>query len=529
MKKIILQFLLLVSCSVYALPGIEALKEIPLQDAGRYKPYDTFAREALQLIYGKQTYESKSAAEIIFTWALVPQVWDTQEIVQIRYNELKKALALDVVKNYFKPVELMANPRLPALVQDLRERLEAKEKLNPYFQAVQRLENQLSMYRAITEAKLPTYLPVKGGQFWLAYANMPEEAQIEFNKLTQAFAKATEDNTYSIKESAQNFARYAYEQDTIAYPDMRKIRLELHYNNLHPFKWAWIIYLVCAISCLLMSIFPHNYWYKISWISVVLGFVLHTYGFAIRIVLAGRPPVTNMYETVVWVSWGAVLFAMFFEWRKKTKHLLLPAAAVASFCLILGDLAPTILDASIQPLEPVLRSNLWLTVHVLTITISYAAFFLAFALGDQALFFMIKNEDYYRERILAISQSIYKVMQVGVVLLAAGTILGGVWADYSWGRFWGWDPKETWALIALLGYLAIMHARIAGLIHYRGIIISAILVFSLVIMAWYGVNYILGAGLHSYGFGGGGVEYVAGFVALHVLYCLYYLLIIKKK
>ena len=108
-----------------------------------------------------------------------------------------------------------------------------------------------------------------------------------------------------------------------------------------------------------------------------------------------------------------------------------------------------------------------------------------------------------------------------MVLLAAGTILGGVWANYSWGRFWGWDPKEVWALIALLGYLAILHGRYAGWIRKFGIAAWSVIAFQGVLMAWYGVNYVLGAGLHSYGFGTGGVQYVAIYVGLEILYVLW--------
>jgi ABC-type transport system involved in cytochrome c biogenesis permease subunit len=189
--------------------------------------------------------------------------------------------------------------------------------------------------------------------------------------------------------------------------------------------------------------------------------------------------------------------------------------------LVLTDLAPTVLDGSIHPLEPVLRSTFWLSTHVLIITISYAAFFLAFALGDLVLFFYLKDEEKYSAQIRQGVQSIYRAMQIGVVLVAAGTILGGVWADYSWGRFWGWDPKETWAFITLLGYLAVLHGRLAGFIKNFQLAACAIVTFSLVIMAWYGVNFVLGAGLHSYGFGAGGVEYVTGFVVLHLLYVAY--------
>jgi ABC-type transport system involved in cytochrome c biogenesis permease subunit len=189
--------------------------------------------------------------------------------------------------------------------------------------------------------------------------------------------------------------------------------------------------------------------------------------------------------------------------------------------LILTDLAPTVLDASIQPLEPVLRSTFWLSTHVLIITISYAAFFLAFGLGDLLLYYYLKDEKKYAKQIASGTMAIYRSIQIGVVLLAFGIILGGIWADYSWGRFWGWDPKETWALIALLGYVALLHGRLVGWIKNFELAAGSIVSFALVIMAWYGVNFVLGAGLHSYGFGAGGVEYVTVFVLLHLMYVAY--------
>tara|TARA_Y100000746_G_C15286903_1_gene359972 strand:- start:7 stop:720 length:714 start_codon:yes stop_codon:yes gene_type:complete len=236
-----------------------------------------------------------------------------------------------------------------------------------------------------------------------------------------------------------------------------------------------------------------------------------------------------MYETVVWVPFGTVLFALFFEWKKRSQFMLLGASLTGAFCMLLADFAPNVLDPSLQPLEPVLRSNLWLTVHVLTITISYGAFFLAFTLGDLALFYIIKGEKKYKDKIKDLSGAIYRAEKIGVVLLAAGTILGGVWADYSWGRFWGWDPKETWALIALLGYLALLHAKQGGHIKQVGMIAGSVVSFSLVIMAWYGVNYVLGAGLHSYGFGAGGLEYVASFVGIHIIFVIFVLFGRKKE
>ncbi|MBI3016574.1 MAG: cytochrome c biogenesis protein CcsA, partial [Deltaproteobacteria bacterium] len=161
-----------------------------------------------------------------------------------------------------------------------------------------------------------------------------------------------------------------------------------------------------------------------------------------------------------------------------------------------------------------LRSNFWLTVHVLIITLSYAAFALAMGIGNWTLLkFITKPQD---PSIRTLVQMIYRTMQIGVLLLTAGTILGGVWADYSWGRFWGWDPKEVWALIALLFYLVIVHGKYAGWLRDFGVASGAVLAFQGVLTAWYGVNFVMGVGLHSYGFGTGGIGYVLSFTFIEI-------------
>ena len=193
---------------------------------------------------------------------------------------------------------------------------------------------------------------------------------------------------------------------------------------------------------------------------------------------------------------GLILELMY---RKKV--IALGSLIFATLALIVADNVTGVLDDGIHPLEPVLRSNYWLTIHVLTITLGYAAFALALIIGNLGLgqlVFVGKESKAMPLRQLAFYA--YRAVQVGVVLLAAGTILGGVWADYSWGRFWGWDPKETWALIALLGYVALIHARFRGMVGPFGFLAGCVTAFLGVLMAWYGVNFVLGVGLHSYGF-----------------------------
>jgi ABC-type transport system involved in cytochrome c biogenesis permease subunit len=175
---------------------------------------------------------------------------------------------------------------------------------------------------------------------------------------------------------------------------------------------------------------------------------------------------------------------------------------------------------SIGNLAPVLRSNYWLTIHVLTIVSSYAAFALACVLGNLALFrFAIRGGE-PREATARTVKLTYRAVQVGVLLIAAGTILGGLWADVSWGRFWGWDPKEVWALIVLLTYLALLHGRFAGKLGPFGFSGGAVACFTTVLMSWYGVNFVLGAGLHSYGFNSGGQGYVATYVVAQLAWVI---------
>ena len=326
-----------------------------------------------------------------------------------------------------------------------------------------------------------------------------------------------------MQKSLEDFIFAARAENPSDYPTSSRIAIELHYNWLAPFKWAWIFYALGAIF-FLITLLGWGWGKYGGFVSLIFAFLLHTYGFVLRIYLTERPPVSNMYESVVWVAWGAVFFALLFEWRQKRIYYVFSACVVATLCLITADVAPAILDPSLQPLVPVLRSHLWLIVHVMTITLGYSAFFLSFILSNIALGWFFKDPrkqlPSQKASILSLTNASYYAIQVGVILLAAGTILGGVWADYSWGRFWGWDPKETWALIALLGYIAVLHGRLAGWLGNFGVLAWSSLCFSLILMAWYGVNFVLGVGLHSYGFGGGGLEYVSGFVALDVIYIL---------
>ncbi len=502
-----------------------SLKELPVQDGGRVKPFDTLASESIRLVYGKAIYKDKEPVLLVLTWLLAPEIWAQTEFMQIKNKKIKEALSLPSEKEYFSQKELVRNPNIEALFQNLQVKKDKEVKLNAFDQALDRLQGQLFRLGMFQSGDILKLEPQTGEQSWKSVNEFGPEYKAEFKNLLTEVTKYVQDenntDTSSLDASSEKLASLIlanYEGDKKSLT--RKIKAEVFYNDYHPFRYAWIFY---VLALLIMFVYWLTAWKPLVFGFngfMVFGFLLHCFGFALRVYISGRPPVSNMYETVLWVPFGSILFGLLVGKWGKSPLPYISSCVVAILCLIVADMAPVMLDPSIQPLEAVLRSNFWLMIHVLTIVISYSAFFLAFVLGDFSLFYFL-NEEKYKAQIKEVTLAIYRSLQIGIFLLAVGTVLGGVWADYSWGRFWGWDPKETWAFIALMGYLALLHARLVGLVKSFGMAAGAVLAFSLVLMAWYGVNFWLGAGLHSYGFGSGGVEYVSVFVAIHILFVFY--------
>jgi cytochrome c-type biogenesis protein CcsB len=249
---------------------------------------------------------------------------------------------------------------------------------------------------------------------------------------------------------------------------------------------------------------------------VALTIGLQVWAITIRILISGRAPITNMYETVMFSGFGALIIGIIIYFTRRDLIFILAGLACNVLSLMMMKFAHGMLDEGISPLVPVLRDNFWLSTHVTTIILSYAAL---------ALSWLLANSLIIRDRIKKVSTAeyryqtdlIYTSIKFGVVLLAAGVILGGVWADYSWGRFWGWDPKETWSLIVLLVYMAILHGKYTSWIPPHRFVPLVAAAFMSVMMAWFGVNYILASGLHSYGFSEGGAIFLGSFFLIQIL------------
>ncbi len=241
-----------------------------------------------------------------------------------------------------------------------------------------------------------------------------------------------------------------------------------------------------VIGALLLCFKP-----RIGFSFALAGFLIHTLELALRCYILERPPVTNMFETVLYVPWIAMLIALLMRSR-----WILFAGTISAITL-LSILAAIGAGKNLEPVQPVLNSQYWLIIHVLMVVGSYGVFALSAVLAH--LLLITSNKSLEK----GVLQSLY----LGVALLTLGTILGGVWAAQSWGRFWDWDPKEAWAFISICVYLVFIHLYRRGSLRFLGLAFGSIIGFTFISFTWYGVNYLLGTGLHSYGFGSGGVTY----------------------
>jgi ABC-type transport system involved in cytochrome c biogenesis permease subunit len=291
------------------------------------------------------------------------------------------------------------------------------------------------------------------------------------------------------------------------YPGTTTLDLEMRFNRLQPFMWGWVLMLPAVLVFAFSQASGSRWLYTLGFALYLASLGFQLYGFYARIAIAGRPPVSNMYETVIFVATMSAVFALVLEAVYRNTIFALAGAAVSTVALVLADQLPLVLDPKISPLVPVLRSNLWLIVHVMTIVASYAGGTLAWGLGNLSLALLAFGRP-RPDTVKMLAQYTRRGLEIAILLLGIGTFLGGIWAAFSWGRFWGWDPKETWALIALVVYVIPLHARYVGWVKDFGLAVGAVLCYAAIVMCWYGVNFVLGAGLHSYGFGGGGPYWV---------------------
>jgi ABC-type transport system involved in cytochrome c biogenesis permease subunit len=295
---------------------------------------------------------------------------------------------------------------------------------------------------------------------------------------------------------------------------LNKFSLELLYHSSSPFLWAKIFYIFAFIFFVISFGSSNALWYRLGLGAVFLGFIPHMLGLIARIIIMARPPVSNLYETFIFVGFITVLLGLLIEhFNRQWLGIVTAAISGTALLFIAGKYSAE--GDTLKMLIAVLNSNFWLATHVTTITMGYGATCVAGILGHIWLIQAAIGKD---SKVLdKTHRTILGILGLALPLTFLGTNLGGIWADQSWGRFWGWDPKENGALMIVIWITIILHARVANLIGTRGLAMGAVLGMVVVMWAWFGVN-LLSVGLHSYGFTSGAATSLAIYIACEIIF-----------
>ena len=297
-----------------------------------------------------------------------------------------------------------------------------------------------------------------------------------------------------------------------------KAKVESVFNQLQPFYSAMVIYvLIFILACASWLVWPETLG-RYAFALLVVTFVVHSAGLITRMYLEGRPPVTNLYSSAVFIGWGAVLLGIFLE-RFFRNGIGSATAAMIGFITLLIAHHLSMDGDTMEMMRAVLDTNGWLATHVVCVTLGYASTFLA---GFLALTYIVRGAftpSLDRATAQSLTRMVYGIVCFATLFSFVGTILGGIWADQSWGRFWGWDPKENGALLIVLWNAIILHARWGGLVRQRGLMVLAVFGNVVTSWSWFGVN-MLGIGLHSYGFMDSAFPWLIAFGASQLVFMM---------
>jgi ABC-type transport system involved in cytochrome c biogenesis permease subunit len=530
---------------------LDAFGRLPVLEGGRVKPVDSVARNSLLMIRGTQSFASGGRNLTADAWLLDvmfrPEVADQQPIFVIddpdvlalaglkqsserRFSFARLAPYLAEIERQAhaaQPIDSRSRTRFQSAVLTLFDRLylyfrlrntaqpdgsrlaaEIQARSAPGAAERQRMLAQLAYFRPV---------PPAAGQPADAWKNVGEALRAGSpDPYLQALARLGQ--SYAAADAA-GFNRTAAELGGIVRDRLpaavTQAGHEVLFNRSQPFYLGMVLYVLA-----LLVLFASWLWWPDVLRSTAFGLlgagaVVHTAGLVSRIVLQGRPPVTNLYSSAVFVGWVAVILGVVLE-RIYRRGFATGVAAASGFATLIVAHHLASDGDTMEMMRAVLDSNFWLATHVTTITIGYGATFLA---GAIAIVWTVRNQ---LARTMdpgttkALGSMTYGVICFALLFSFVGTVLGGIWADQSWGRFWGWDPKENGALLIVLWNAIILHARWGGYARERGIMAMAIFGNVITSLSWFGVN-MLGVGLHSYGFMDKAFYALSAFVASQLL------------
>lgn len=557
----------------------ESFANLPVQDSGRIKPVDTVARNSLMVIADKQSFQDRSgnklsALEWFIELTLNPQAAASNRVFRIDHPDLVGLLGYQNEKRKYFSLREIA-PHFDELQNQFSEIEEEPKRRNPYEKALAKLQESINLYDSVAYSFVPppsfgtplesynilmrahtdattgnpdsdnhatagNALRLFERQFGQLAATLkvqavpPRQGELPMDWKNIGASLLESIDSGEVDPVLLHYARLAEayqdrdsqsfnEQLDQLFPLVReragerasKTGFEYFFNTFSPFYYSMQLYglvlLVAAFSWM---------WWRRELSGTALGllaiaFLVHTFGIFARIYIQERPPVTNLYSSAIFVGWAAVPLCLYLDKRYRNG---IPSAAAAllgfSTLVIAHNLSFS--GDTMEMMRAVLDSNFWLATHVPVVTIGYSATFLA---GFLAALYIIRDRigsGLEKQDSRAIQAMVYGAVCFALLFSFVGTVLGGIWADQSWGRFWGWDPKENGALMIVLWNAVILHARWGKIVSPTGFMQMALIGNIITAWSWFGTN-MLGVGLHSYGFMDSAFLWLLAFIASQLL------------
>ncbi|WP_298136890.1 cytochrome c biogenesis protein CcsA [Flavobacterium sp.] len=487
-------------------------------EGGRMKPINTFSSELLRKVSKSDTYEDMNSDQVFLSMTQFPQAWFEVPIIYIKKgnDSIRKIIGIGKDEQYAS---------LKSFIDErgnykLSKYLEASYKAqipNKFETDFRETDKKVSLLNSALSGQILKIFPVPNdkGNKWASYLEINHVTRTTLDTIKNALPiyldelmKASQNDNYTMANTfLVGMENYQKKEGKAVRPSDDKIDSEIMYNRYDIFKNLYYLYLLSGVLMLLFTIV--NIFFEKKSIRIIINgfhifigllFGLHTLGLIARWYISGHAPWSDAYESMTYVAWATIFFALAFD--KKSKLTVASGTFVASMILMIAHWSW--MDPAIANLQPVLNSY-WLMIHVAVIVASYGPFTLAMILGIVALILMLFTNEKNKTKIsLNIKEITYineMALTIGLVMLTIGNFLGGQWANESWGRYWGWDPKETWALISIMINAFVIHARfvpaLRGLWIYN---LMSIVAFYSIMMTYFGVNFYL-TGLHSYASG----------------------------
>ena len=491
----------------------ELFGSIPIQFRGRVMPMNTFSSEILRKVHKETTFENLNSDQFLLNLLAVPQMWMEIPFISVSNDQISRRYNLS--EGYVSYRDLFDQngnyillPQLHHIHQHSRGNRTSEES------DLLKLDERINILFQLFNYQMPALFPDANDLAHTWYA--PGENLTSFSERDSIFVSntfgnyllevrnsITSGNWSKPNELLSQVKEFQLNNDKASLINPDKLKAEIRYNNENIFSKARTLYFILGLLLLIFALLQmlqgktwHNKVVSLLFISIILVFIYHIYGMGLRWYISGYAPWSDSYETMVYVALATVLAGLIFG--RNSKLTLALATLFGGVILFVSGL--NWMDPQINTLVPVLNSP-WLMFHVAVIVAAYGFFGISFLLGILNLIIMsfYKAKTFTRLRIKELSIINNLSLMIGLALMTVGTFLGAVWANESWGRYWGWDPKETWALITIIAYTIVTHLYLVKRLNNLWVFnLLSVVSFSSVLMTYFGVNYFL-SGMHSYG------------------------------